>query len=167
MEDVVKILDYIDMINDWVGRVLSMIIIIIMFFAAYEVVMRYFFSRPTIWVREINSHLLCISGAFAGGYAMLTDTHVSVDIVSSRLTPHLRSLVNLITSPLFFIFVGALIWFGTQEAWRSIIVGEREISTFASPLYITKSLIPIGAVLLFLQGIAKYAREFKIFKETK
>ena len=162
-----KILDYIDKINDLAGKVLSMIVIIIMFFAAYEVVMRYFFSRPTIWVWEINSHLLCVSGAFAGGYALLTDTHVSVDILSNRLSPRLRSLVNLITSPLFFIFVGALIWFGAQEAWRSIVVGEREISTFASPLYITKSLIPIGAVLMFLQGIAKYAREFKTFKETE
>jgi TRAP-type mannitol/chloroaromatic compound transport system permease small subunit len=44
-------------------------------------------------------------------------------------------------------------------------VGEREISTFASPLYITKSLIPLGAVLMFLQGIAKYVREYKTFKE--
>ena len=167
MEDFMKILEHIDMINDWVGKVFSWIIVIIMFLAAYEVAMRYFFSRPTIWVWEINSHLLCVSGAFAGGYALLTDTHVSVDILSSRLSPHIRSLVNLITSPLFFIFVGALIWFGTQEAWRSIIVGEREISTFASPLYITKSLIPIGAVLLFLQGIAKYVREFKTFRETK
>ena len=160
-----KILEYIDMINDWVGRVLSMIIVVIMFIAAYEVVMRYFFSRPTIWVWEINSQLLCVSGAFAGGYAMLTDTHVSVDIISSRLSPRLRSLLNLITSPLFFIFVGSLIWFGAQEAVRSIAVGEREISTFASPLYITKSLIPIGAVLMFLQGIAKYVREYKTFKE--
>jgi len=163
----VRVLNYIDMINDWVGRVLSIIIIIIMFFAAYEVVMRYFFSRPTIWVWEINSQLLCVSGAFAGGYALLTDTHVSVDILSSRLSPRLRSLVNLITSPLFFIFVGALIWFGTQEAWRSIAVREKEISTFASPLYITKTLIPIGAVLMFLQGIAKYVRELRIFKENE
>ena len=162
-----RLLDYIDMINDWVGNVLSLIIIIIMFFAAYEVTMRYFFSSPTIWVWEVNSQLLCVSGAFAGGYALLTDTHVSVDILSSRLSPRLRSLINLITSPLFFIFVGALIWFGTQEAWRSIAVGEKEISTFASPLYITKTLIPIGAVLMLLQGIAKYARELKTFKENK
>ena len=165
MENIVKVLEYIDLINDWVGRVLSLIIIVIMFFAAYEVVMRYFFSRPTIWVWEINSHLLCVSGAFAGGYALLTDTHVSVDILSSRLSPRLRSLLNLFTSPLFFIFVGSLIWFGTQEAIRSIAVGEREISTFASPLYITKSLIPLGAVLMLLQGIAKYIREYKAFKE--
>ena len=162
-----RILDFIDSINDWVGRVLSSIILLIMFFAAYEVVMRYFFSRPTIWVWEVNSQLLCISGAFAGGYAFLTDTHVSVDILSSRFSPRLRGLVNLITSPLFFIFVGALIWFGTQEAWRSIAVREKEISTFASPLYITKTMIPIGAVLMLLQGIAKYARELKTFKENK
>ena len=162
-----KILKYFDMINDWAGRVLSMIIIVIMFFAAYEVVMRYFFSRPTIWVWEINSHLLCVSGAFAGGYALLTDTHVSVDILSNRFSPRLRSLVNLITCPLFFLFVGSLIWFGTQEALRSIAVREREISTFASPLYITKSLIPIGAVLMLLQGIAKYIREYKTFKERE
>ncbi len=167
MEDSVKFLDYIDIINDWVGKVFSMVIIIIMFFAAYEVVMRYFFSRPTIWVWEIKFPAPMLQRCFCRGICLLTDTHVSVDILSSRLSPHFRSLVNLITSPLFFIFVGALIWFGTQEAWRSIMVGEREISTFASPLYITKSLIPIGAVLLLLQGIAKYAREFKTFQETK
>lgn len=162
-----KILELIDKTNEWVARVLSLLFIVIMLLATFEVMMRYFFSAPTTWAWEINSHLLCISGAFAGAYALLTDTHVSVDILSSRFSPRLRSLVNLITSPLFFAFVGAVIWFGAQEAWYSIKMGERQISSFASPLYITKSLIPVGAFLLLLQGISKYARDLKTLRKDK
>jgi TRAP-type mannitol/chloroaromatic compound transport system permease small subunit len=106
-------------------------------------------------------------GAFAGAYALLKNTHVSVDIVSSRLPPRVQTIINIITFFFFFIFVGCLIWFGAKEAWSSFMSNEHEISTFASPLYPIKTMIPIGATLMFLQGIAKFIREIEKLKEKR
>jgi TRAP-type mannitol/chloroaromatic compound transport system permease small subunit len=158
---VLKYLTWIDTINEWIGRVFCSTLIFIMVFAVYEVIRRYFFVNPTIWVWEINSQLLCFMGALAGGYALLHNSHVSVDIVVARLSPRARAILDIVTSPLFFIFSGCLIWYGTKEAIRAYSVNQHVISTFASPLWPIKFIIALGGVLIFLQGIAKLIRDIR------
>lgn len=162
-----KVLKYIDFINEWVGKVFSNVILIIMLLAIYEVIRRYFFSNPTTWVWEINSHLMCLMGAMAGGYTYLKGSHVSVDILTSRLQPRTRAILSLATAPFFFIFVGCLIWFGAKEAIRSYAVDLRVISQFASPLWPVKSVIPLGGILIFLQGLSGLIRNIRILAEVK
>lgn len=157
-----KLLDCIDSVSEWCGKIFSPVILIIMALAIYEVMMRYFFSSPTTWVWEINSQLMCLMGAMAGCYTMLNGSHVSVDIVTSQLNPRTRALMELITAPVFFIFAGCLIWFGAKEAIRAYQVNLRVISQFASPLWPIKSIIPLGGVLILLQGLAKFVRNIRI-----
>ena len=156
-----RFLHYIDKLNDWVSKLFSPVFILIILFAVYEVVRRYILNNPTIWVWEINSQLLCFIGAMAGGYTLLKDSHVSVDIVSNLLPPRVRTLIHILTWPFFLLVVGCLIWFGTKEAIRAYLVNQHEISTFASPLFPIKSMIPIGGILLLLQGIAKLIRDIR------
>jgi TRAP-type mannitol/chloroaromatic compound transport system permease small subunit len=154
-----RFLKIIDTINDWVARLFSPVLILIMLIAAYEVFRRYVLTNPTTWAWEINAQLMCFIGALAGGYALLKKAHVSVDIVYSRFSAKIKALLDIITSPLFFIFTGALIWFGFKEAHRAYVVHQKVISQFASPLWPIKTIIAIGAVLIFLQGVAKLIRD--------
>ena len=145
----------INRINEWVGRIFSLTLILIMLFAFYEVVRRYVFSSPTLWVWEINSQLLCLMGALAGGYTMLNKAHVSVDIVTGRLSERTRAIVDILTAPIFFLLVGSLVYFGGKEALAAFHNNQRVISQLGTPLWPIKTVIPIGAALLFLQGLAK------------
>jgi TRAP-type mannitol/chloroaromatic compound transport system permease small subunit len=162
-----KFLNWIDAINEWIGRIFCSTLIFIMMFACYEVICRYFFASPTIWVWEINSQLLCLMGALGGGYALLHNSHVSVDIVVARLSPKSKAIIDILTSPLFFIFSGCLIWYGTKEAFRAYSVNQHVISTFASPLWPIKFVIALGGVLIFLQGIAKLIRDVRAVTGAK
>jgi TRAP-type mannitol/chloroaromatic compound transport system permease small subunit len=157
-----SLLKTIDAINDWVGRVFSLTLLLIMLLAVYEVVRRYIFNNPTTWVWEINSQLLCLIGALAGGYALLNKAHVSVDIVSNILPPRVRAIVNVVTWPFFFILTGSLVYYGFREAWQVFQSGQRVLSQFASPLWPVKTVIPIGACLLLLQGMATLTRDILI-----
>jgi TRAP-type mannitol/chloroaromatic compound transport system permease small subunit len=158
---------WIDTINDWIGKIFCSTLIFIMVFAVYEVVRRYFFSNPTTWVWEINSQLLCFMGALGGGYALLHNSHVSVDIVVARLSPRAKAIIDIITSPLFFLFSGCLIWYGSKEAFRAYAVDQHVISTFASPLWPIKSIIALGGILIFLQGLAKLIRDINTVREKE
>lgn len=162
-----RFLTWIDAVNEWIGRIFCATLIFIMLFAFYEVVRRYFFSNPTTWVWEINSQLLCLMGALGGGYALLHNAHVSVDIVVTRLSARSKALLDIITSPLFFIFSGCLIWYGTKEAVRAYAVNQHVISNFASPLWPIKSIIAIGGVLIFFQGVAKLIRDIRTLTADK
>ncbi|MEW6262450.1 MAG: TRAP transporter small permease subunit [Thermodesulfobacteriota bacterium] len=155
------IIRFIDRLNEWTGQVFSLVILLITGLASYEVVCRYVLNSPTTWAWEINSQLMCLMGALAGGYALLHKAHVSMDILYSRLSPRAQALMDIITCPLFFLFVGALIWFGAKEALRAYTVHQRMISQFASPLWPIKTIIPLGGVLLFLQGLAKLVRDIE------
>jgi len=157
-----KVLNWIDSLSAWSGKIFSPVILIIMIFAILEVIMRYFFSNPTTWVWEVNSHLMCLMGAMAGCYTMLKGSHVSVDIITIRLKPRTRAILEIVTAPIFFLFAGCLIWFGSKEAIRAFTVNQHVISQFASPLWPVKSVIPVGGILIFLQGLAKFVRNFRI-----
>jgi TRAP-type mannitol/chloroaromatic compound transport system permease small subunit len=154
----------IDRVNAWMAKLFSPIIFLIMVIAFFEVVRRYLLDNPTTWAWEVNSQLMCLMGALAGGYALLQNAHVSVDVISSHFSPRTKALVDIITCPLFFIFSGALIWYGGKDALRAFEVHQRMISQFASLVWPIKTVICIGAVLIFLQGIAKLIRNIRILR---
>lgn len=156
-----RFVKWVDSLNEWVGNIFCSTLIFIMVFAIYEVISRYVFSSPTSWVWEIGVQLLCLMNALGGGYALLHKAHVNVDIVVARLSRKTRSVLDILTSPLFFIFSGALIWFATKDFFHSYTVGERVLSSLASPLWPSKAVVVIGAVLIFLQGIANLIRDIK------
>ena len=152
----------IDSINEFVQRVFSPVVLVIMGVAFYEVFRRYVMRNPTIWAWEINSQLMAFMGALAGGYTLLRKGHVSVDIVTSRLSHRTRAVIDIITFPLFVIVTCALVWYGAKDAMIAFVTHKKVISQFNSYLWPIKTVIPIGAALVFLQGAAKLIRDIRI-----
>ena len=149
----------IDSLNEWVGRILSPIIVVLMVIATFEVVARYVFNHPTSWAWEVNEHLLVLLLSMAGGYTLLLGRHVSVDLLYVRFSARTRAIIDLAAWLFFFLVCGVVILAGGLEAWESTLKQERVLSSFNSPLYPAKWTIPIGASLLFLQGVVKYTRD--------
>lgn len=149
----------VDSLNEWVGKICSPIIAAIMVIATFEVVARYVFNHPTSWAWEVNEHLLCLFLSMAAGYTLLLGRHVAVDLLYVRFSVRVRAIVDLVTWLLFFLVCAVVIWEGASEAWESTLNNERALSSFNSPLYLDRWMIPIGAFLLLLQGVVKYTRD--------
>ena len=60
---------------------LMFVVAVIMSIMLFEVVMRYVFARPTIWVEELSRWLGGVIFLVAGLYAMQQRTHIRVTIV--------------------------------------------------------------------------------------
>jgi len=148
----------VNTLNEWVGRIFSPVIGIIMVIGVYEVVARYVFNSPTTWAWEINEHLLCLFLSMAGGYTLLRGRHVSVDLLYVRFSARVRAIIDLVTWIFFFLVCIMVIWQGTAEAWEATLKQERVLSSFNSPSYPDRWMIPIGTFLLLLQGIVKYTQ---------
>ena len=54
--------------------------------------------------------------------------------------------------------MGVLVWQGSWMGLNSLMMKEKLAGAFRMPLYPFKLLIPIGAFLFLLQGIAVYFR---------
>lgn len=149
----------IDMLNEWAGRIAAWLIIPLCLIVTYDVILRYIFNRPTVWAWDIDVQLLGASVVLGGGYTLLYNGHIGVDVFVEGLSKRKRAIVEAITSVFFFLGVGVLVWEGAKVAWFSVETREVDFTYFAPPVYPLKVVIAIGFLLLFLQGIAKFIRD--------
>ncbi len=154
---------YIDTLNDWAGKVASLLFIPLIFIVTIEVVARYFFNSPTRWAWPVNIQLGAVLIIIGGGHTLLHGGHVAVDVVVLRLSPRARTIIDLVTSVLVFFSVGALLWLAIGEAGWSVALRERlQMSIWEPPLYPLKIVVAIGVFLLLIQAIAKFIRDLTI-----
>ena len=159
MKTIRRMLAFIDALNDRAGKLVSFLVIFIIAAMIYEVVARYWFNSPTMWARETAMFLLGGYSLLGGAYVLRHKAHVNMDIVYNRLSPRKRAIADLITSLLFFLFCGVLLWWGIDYASHSLSVGETTGSTWNPPEFPIKLMIPVGVFLLLLQGLAKFVRD--------
>lgn len=157
----------IDTLNDWSGRIVAWLIIPMLLIVTYDVIMRYVFNCPTIWAWDINVQLLGVSVALGGGYTLLYNGHIGVDVFVEGLARRKRAIIDLITSIFFFLGIGVLVWESWKVAWFSVRTREVDYTFFAPPVYPLKVLIAVGFFLLFLQGIAKFIRDIVTVKSKE
>jgi TRAP-type mannitol/chloroaromatic compound transport system permease small subunit len=149
----------IDRVSFFAGEFVSYWMVIAVIAYYFEVVARYVFNSPTIWVHEGMFLMFGMQYLVAGAYAALTDAHVKVDIFYAEWSPLRKALVDLLTSVFFFIFAGTLLVTGWIFAMDATEVGEISFSEWAIAYWPFKWAIVVGAVLLILQGIAKLAED--------
>lgn len=153
---------FIGNINNRLGKIVSFMIAFIIGVVIIEVVLRYVFNSPTSWALETTTFLYGTYSILGGGYVLLHKRHIGVDILHKRFSPRNRAIVDLVTSLLFFAFVGATLWYGIPFAWHSVKIQERSPSFWSPPVWPIKLMLPLGIFLLALQGIVKFFSDLEI-----
>jgi len=153
-----RVLALVDLISDRGGKLISFLVVFMIAAMTYEVIARYAFNAPTIWARETVQFLLGGYALLGGAYVLRHNGHVSMDIVYNRLSTRKRALLDVVTSAFFFLFCGILLWYGAEYAWHAFTLSETTGSTWSPPEFPIKLMIPVGAFLLLLQGLAAFIR---------
>lgn len=162
MQILKRCLRFIDRFNEWVAKIVSWIIIVIIATTVYEVIMRYVFNSPTQWVFEFNYLVHGPYFLLLGAFVFAAGGHVNVDIFYGRLSRRKQAVVDLFTMPFFFFFAAMLFVYGGRFALDSLSFRETLSSAWAPPIYPVKLVIPAGALLLILQGLAKFIRDLHL-----
>jgi len=153
------VLHAIDTMNEWMGKTVGWIIIPLALLIVMEVILRYVFNKPTVWAWDVEVQVQGVLIAIGGGYALLRGSHVSVDVLASRLSSRKRAIMNAITGPVLIVAVSLLLWKVTPYVWNSVIIREDYTSTWGPPIYPLKIVIFIGISAMLLQGIANWTRD--------
>ena len=159
MHKMKSVLAFIDTANDRIGKIASFLIVAITLMLVYEVIMRYLFNSPTIWVHEMTQFVYGAHFLLAGGFCLLYGVHVNVDAIYSHFSLRTKAIVDVITASFFFLLCGVLVWEGWKMAWDSLTILEKSHTFWAPPVYPIKTLVPLAAVLLLFQGLAKFIRD--------
>ena len=153
-------------LNEKVGYYTSFLVIPLVLVVAYEVIMRYAFNAPTVWVFEATTLLYGTHFMLGIAYTYKQNGHVAIDVFEARLPERPRTLLRLIVSLILFLpTIGLLsVWsvIYASDSWGN---WERASTSWAPPLYPFKTLMAIGFILLLLQGVAKIIQDFRLLKE--
>jgi TRAP-type mannitol/chloroaromatic compound transport system permease small subunit len=151
----------VDALNEWIGRLFGVTILLVTFAVVYEIVARGGFGQGTLWSNETTIYVSAVAYLVAGGYGLRHYRHVRIDVVYQLFPARVRARVDLVTFAFFVIYVGALTWVGAAMAWTSIAQGETTGSPWNPPIWPVKLAIPLAGLLLLLQGVANLLREWK------
>ncbi len=157
-----KFLKTIDRISEKTGKGVSYLVIFLTAVILYEIFARYLFKSPTIWVHETAQMIYGAYVLLLGAYAMKQGVHVNVDVFYGKFKPRTRAIIDLFTWLLFFFFCGLILVKGWEMAWGSFQLGETEPTSFAPIVWPIKMTIPLGALLILLQGLAKFIQDLRV-----
>ncbi len=148
------VLTGIDCFAEWTGKTVSLLILVMMVLTCTIVVLRYGFSLGSIVLQESVGYLHAVLFLSAMAFTLKQDGHVRVDIFYRRLNRNQKAWVNAVGSLIFLLPVCSFIvyssWDFVINSWR---VKESSPNAGGIPMvYLLKTLIPVAAILLALQG---------------
>jgi len=161
MKDVVRsLVNRVDAINDWLGKGVSWLSLIMALVTFVIVILRYGFNTGWIWMQE---SVVYMHGAFfmlAAGYTLLKESHVRVDIFYRPLSPAYKATVDLCGATLLLLPTCFLLLFHgfpyVADSW-AVFEGSKEAGGLPA-VFLLKSVILLGAVFLGLQGLSQAGR---------
>jgi len=155
-----KLIYGIDQLSRMVGHAFAWCILILTFGTCYEVFVRYVLDNPTSWAFDMS--YLMYGGLFfmAGAYALSRNAHVRGDFLYRLWRPRVQGIIELTLYILFFYpGVLALMYAGWGYGYEAARIREVSVnSPVGIPVWQMKLLIPFGAGLLAIQGIAEVLR---------
>ena len=147
----------IDQFSDVTGKLIALTMLFLVVTISYEVVMRYGFNAPTIWVYE--SSFMANGAAFmlGCGYALHKGAHVRTDIYWENYSERTKGIVDMISYILLFypvMITFMLVSF--DAALHSYDTGERsQESVWRAIMWPFRATIPLSAALLMIQGASE------------
>src|SRR6266516_1482274 len=89
-----------------------------------NVLLRYGFSRGSVWAQELEWHLMSPICLFGMSYALRHGEHVRVDVLYASFSPRTKHLVGLISALIAMTISVIVIWLSFSYVMQSWSIGE-------------------------------------------
>ncbi len=150
----------IDAFTEHCGRLLAWLVLAMGLLTTLIVIMRYGFNTGSIAAQELVTYMHGSVFMLGAAYALKHDAHVRVDIFYRDFSPRAKAWVNSLGGILFLlplcVFIAFSSWNYVAESWA---IRESSPEPGGIPaVFLLKSLIPLLAFNLLLQGLAETLR---------
>ncbi|MCV0394339.1 MAG: TRAP transporter small permease subunit [Rhizobiaceae bacterium] len=150
------LVELINRISLWSGRVSAVLVPPLVFAMVYEVVSRYFFNAPTQWAFEVSYMMMGTIFLLGLSYALSVDQHVNVDFLHAKLP---RRAIATIDAIGYAILAVMLVWLTRTLIFNAINVyntGEGSgLSAWNPKIWPYRVVYAVGFALFALQCVAK------------
>ncbi|QUS35567.1 TRAP transporter small permease subunit [Falsirhodobacter algicola] len=167
MKSLLALSRLIDLVNTFIGKAASWLILVAVLISAINAVMRKVFSVSSNAWLESQWYLFSAVFLLAAAYTLLRSEHVKVDLVYGMLPRRVQLWIEVLGT-IFFLFPFCLItiWLAWPVVMAKIASGEVSNNTGGLIQWPVWSLIPIGFSLLALQGLSELIKRIAILRGT-
>jgi TRAP-type C4-dicarboxylate transport system permease small subunit len=160
-------LTLVDRITLYMASILMFVVAFIVAIMFFEVVLRYVFTKPTLWVEELSRWLGGVIFLLAGLYAMQQRSHIRVVIVYDLLSRPLQRVFDAISTLCIVVFCYAVVIGYSKNAWTKLITWELYGSAWNPPIpAVMKPLIVVTCVWMAVQAINNLVVDWRRPKEV-
>lgn len=154
-----KVMIKISPIYDWIIKLTTIISGFLILFMTLsitaDVVLRYFFHAPLIWVDEIAGWMQLYIAFLIAAWVLKRDGHVKMDLVINRINKKNQTIVNAITSLIGALVFFAVAWFSATHTNYVFQLDHRTSTILRAPVFIIIAIIPFGSLLLGIEFLLK------------
>ena len=146
----------INSINRYIGEIISWCTLLMVLITVLVVVLRYGFNIGFIWMQESVRFLYAAVFLLCGGYTLLKDKHVRVDVLYLNLSTKNKAIIDLLGSIFLLLPVCFVIfyysWSYVINSWEQMegSIEERGLHL----VFLMKTFIWAFAILVSLQSIS-------------
>ncbi len=134
-------------LNFYVAYIGMAFIIPLMLLTTGDIVGRKFFSKTIPGTFEISEYILAVFILLGAAYTQQVKGHVGVDFLTSRLSPRVRNVCEIITTVLSMFIIGIVVW----QGWAEGIIERAVSDQLRIPQYPFRLLVAVGGFLLWLE----------------
>jgi|TARA_A100001234_G_scaffold197524_1_gene187737 TRAP-type mannitol/chloroaromatic compound transport system permease small subunit len=154
----------VDTICEKVGRFVMYWVFFMMFLLILSFVTRNIINFPLMWIIEMAQFTITAYYLLGGGYSMLTDDHVRMDLFYGKLSNKGKAKMDVFTS-FFLIFYLIILFIGSITSLIYTIETKQKLFTAWAPyVWPIKTLMLIGILLMLLQAFSTLFKDIAKMK---
>lgn len=162
----VKIESLFDVVVGIVGKITSILLLLMIFNVFYDVIMRYFFRNSSVGMQEMEWHLFSIIILFGVSVALKDEGHVRVDFLYEKFSIRRKAVINIIGTILFLLPLALLIATGSI-GYVMDSFNINEISEDPGGLthrWIIKAMIPFSFIFLIFSSLGYVVKNINLYR---
>lgn len=156
MDGLLRLSRAIDGVNAFLGRVAAVLVLLAALISATNAFVRYAFDRSSNAWLEIQWYLFGAIVLLGAAETLRRNEHVRVDLIYSGRSEPTRLRLDIGGILVFLLpFALTMAYLSWPVAWQSFVTQEGSTSAGGLIRWPFKMLLPVGFVLLALQGLSE------------
>lgn len=150
--------------NMILGYISGLGILVMSAMLTYEVVLRYLFNSPTIWVQEVSVYVFMWTMLAGASYTLMLGKHVRIDLVFDQFPPKVQMVLDVITNGIGALFSAVVTFQAYEMIVSSLRFNKVSATMLRVPIWILQLSLFLGFLLLTLQFLLMMVQHFQELK---
>lgn len=159
MDALLKLSRMVDALNERIGRAVCWLVLVAVLVSAGNAIIRKTLNMSSNAWLELQWYLFSAIFLLCAGFTLLRNEHVRIDVVAGRLSPRAQAWIDVLGTLFFLMPMAVMIgWLAWPYFTKAYVAHEISSSAGGLVLWPARLLIPVGFLLLALQGLSELVK---------